>query len=101
MMNQEVQTEIVQTVEQHVQAGSTALQQGMYTTVQILHINVAIILFVFLCLVYFKSATSIHTFNISHSYSFVPFSARIITPLILPNVLFFFNIQGICVGLRS
>ena len=47
--NQEVQTEIVQTVEQHVQAGSTALQQGMYTTVQMLHINVAIILFVFLC----------------------------------------------------
>ena len=30
--NQEVQTEIVLPVEQHVQAGSIALQQGMYTT---------------------------------------------------------------------
>ena len=30
--NQQIQTEIVKTVEQHVQAGSTAEQQGMYTT---------------------------------------------------------------------
>ena len=30
--NQQIQTEIVKTVEQHVQAGSTAKQQGVYTT---------------------------------------------------------------------
>ena len=30
--NQQVQTEIVQTVEQHVQVGSTAKQQGVYAT---------------------------------------------------------------------
>ena len=30
--NQQIQTEIVQTVDQHVQAGSTAQQQGVYTT---------------------------------------------------------------------
>ena len=29
---QQVQTEIVKTVEQHIQAGSTAQQQGVYTT---------------------------------------------------------------------
>ena len=27
--NQQIQTEVVQTVEQHVQAGSTAKQQGL------------------------------------------------------------------------
>ena len=32
MKNQQIQTEIVKTVEQHVQAGSTAEQQGVYTT---------------------------------------------------------------------
>ena len=30
--NQQIQTEIVKTVEQHVQAGSTAKQQGVYAT---------------------------------------------------------------------
>ena len=30
--NQQIQTEIVKTVEQHVQAGSTTKQQGVYTT---------------------------------------------------------------------
>ena len=30
MKNQQIQTEIVKTVEQHVQAGSTAQQQGVY-----------------------------------------------------------------------
>ena len=30
--NQEIQTEVVKTVEQHVQAGNTAEQQGVYTT---------------------------------------------------------------------
>jgi len=30
--NQQIQTEIVKTVEQHVQVGSTAEQQGVYTT---------------------------------------------------------------------
>ena len=30
--NQQIQTEIVKTVEQHVQVGSMAEQQGMYTT---------------------------------------------------------------------
>ena len=30
--NQQIQTEIVKTVEQHVQAGSNAKQQGVYTT---------------------------------------------------------------------
>ena len=30
--NQEIQTETVKTVEQHVQVGSTAEQQGVYTT---------------------------------------------------------------------
>ena len=29
--NQQIQTEIVKTVEQHVQAGSTAKQQGVYS----------------------------------------------------------------------
>ena len=31
--NQQIQTEIVKTVEQHVQVGSTAQQQGMYAPV--------------------------------------------------------------------
>ena len=30
--NQQIQTEIVKTVEQHVQVGSMAEQQGVYTT---------------------------------------------------------------------
>ena len=30
--NQQIQIEIVKTVEEHVQAGSTAEQQGVYTT---------------------------------------------------------------------
>ena len=30
--NQQIQTEITKTVEQHVQAGSTAKQQGVYAT---------------------------------------------------------------------
>ena len=30
--NQQIQTEIVNTVDQHVQAGSTVKQQGVYTT---------------------------------------------------------------------
>ena len=30
--NQQIQTEIVKTVEQHVQVGSTAEQQGVYKT---------------------------------------------------------------------
>ena len=30
--NQEIQTEVVKTVEQHVQAGSTAKQQGVHTS---------------------------------------------------------------------
>ena len=30
--NQQIQTEIVKTVEQHVQAGGTAEQQGVYKT---------------------------------------------------------------------
>ena len=29
--NQQIQTEVVKTVEQHVQAGSTAKQQGVYS----------------------------------------------------------------------
>ena len=31
--NQQIQTEVVKTVEQHVQVGSTAEQRGMYATV--------------------------------------------------------------------
>ena len=46
--NQQIQTEIVKTVEQHVQAGSTAKQQGVYTThfIPLCHISKQIILIV-------------------------------------------------------
>ena len=42
--NQQIQTEIVKTVEQQVQAGSTAKQQGVYTThfIPLCHIPICI-----------------------------------------------------------
>ena len=46
--NQQIQTEIVKTVEQHVQAGSTTKQQGVYTThfIPLCHIPISCFLLV-------------------------------------------------------
>ena len=40
--NQQIQTEIVKTVEQHVQVGSTAEQQGMYIQLTAYHCAISI-----------------------------------------------------------